>query len=72
MQKQQDEDAPKTVMIDDFDFFYEEEKREQQKYQRFKVEDPSKLMIEEMLEDSKYFFVKGKSHEFIGNKDPIF
>jgi len=59
-------------MIDDFDFFYEEEKQKMQQLPPFRIEEPSKLMIEEMMEDSRYFLVKGRRHEFLGNRDPIF
>ena len=66
-----DADVPQTVMIDDFDFFYEEEKQKMMQPQ-FKIEEPSKLMIEEMLQDSRYFLVRGRKYEFLGNRDPIF
>ena len=34
--------------------------------------DSSKLAVEEMLENSRFFIVKNRKHEFLGESDPVY
>jgi hypothetical protein len=34
--------------------------------------DNSRLMIDQMMDDSKYFFVRGQKHAYLGEDDPVF